>query len=192
MDVLGSINVGVEHPVTISANKQTARHARPGIDMVTHVARLAGMGWIHLDDITPGRRALGVQLTRELAHPVLPHGAVDVSFVVVAVGGDVLGGLSLRASRVSAEGLIEGVFGAEESRGRQLRYRGCQDGQLPAVSQGEGHRLERAGAQPVRVGQQTESANPLLRRTAGTRRVRLTSLSACSRACSVAESRDAG
>ena len=69
--------------------------------------------------------------------------------------------------------LIEGVFGAEESRGRQLHCRARPDGQPPAVRQGEGHRMERAGARPVRVGQQAESTNPVIRRTTDARSVRL-------------------
>ena len=84
--------------------------------------------------------------------------------------------------------LIEDVFGAEERRVHQLRCRGHPDGQPPAVHQGDGHSLERAGARPVRAGQQAEGSNPILWRTAGTRRMRLTSPLARIRACSVASS----
>ena len=54
-----------------------------------------------------------------------------------------------------------------------MRCRGRPDGQPPAVRQGAGHRLERAGARPpVRAGQHAEGTNSILRQTAGTRMVR--------------------
>lgn len=84
------------------------------------------------------------------------------------------GGQVVRPGRVSAEGPDRGRLWSRREQGAPAALQVRPDGQPPAVRQGEGHRLKRAGAQPVRVGQQAESANPLLRRTAGTCRVRLT------------------
>ena len=70
------------------------------------------------------------------------------------------GGQAVRPGRAPDEALIKGILGVKEGRWHQLYGRGSPDGQPPAVRRAEGHRLERAGARPVLVGQQAEVPIP--------------------------------
>ena len=101
------------------------------------------------------------------------------------------GGQAVQPGRVSAEGPDRGRLWSRGEQEAPAALPVRPDGQPPAVRQGKGHRMERAGARPVLVGQQAEGTNPVIRRTTDACGVRLT-FPACGRACSVIGSGDDG
>ena len=144
--------------------------------------------WMHPSTTGRGLRAVYVSET----HPLIHQHKATTGRHQPGHAQPEEGGQAVQPGRVPAEGPDRGrLWGrGEQEAPAALPVR--PDGQPPAVRQGKGHRMERAGAQPVRVGQQAEGTNPVIRRTTDARGVRLTLPSACGRACSVAGSGNDG
>ena len=88
------------------------------------------------------------------------------------------GSQAVRLGRVSAEGADRGHLWRRGAQGASATLQGPPGRTTVCGSPRGGPSLERAGAQPVRMDQQTESSNPFLRQTTGTHGARLT-LPAC-------------